>query len=208
VPAGARDRDADRAHLGGGDADPAPRPAGDGADDLRHQPVAEPRAAGHRPTPDGAVPVAPWTPRSHGPAGSTLLSTLGDLLRFARRHLEDPSLAVLRSPHAEVRISAWLDACCLGWARFDWDGGPVWGWDGLISGSRAVLRLVPRQRGAVVLLTNGSNGRALYRSLFPILMPAWFGIGMPALELEPSPSGAGDLARHGACTPGPTSAGR
>jgi CubicO group peptidase (beta-lactamase class C family) len=67
-------------------------------------PLAEPRALGHRLTPDGAVPVQPWTPRSHGPAGSTLLSSLGDLLRFARSHLEDPALAVLRSPHAEVRI--------------------------------------------------------------------------------------------------------
>jgi CubicO group peptidase (beta-lactamase class C family) len=159
-------------------------------------PVAEPRAVGHRPTPDGPVPVEPWTPRSHGPAGSTLLSTLGDLLRFARSHLEDPALAVLRSPHAQVRIYAWLDAWCLGWAWYDWDGGPVWGWDGLISGSRAVVRLVPQQRGAVVLLTNGSTGRVLYRSLFPILMQAWFGIGMPALRLEPSPGGAGDLARY------------
>jgi hypothetical protein len=82
---------------------------------------------GHRLTPDGPVPVEPWTPRSHGPAGSTLLSTLGDLLRFARRHLEDPSLAVMRAAHAQVRIHAWLDAWCLGWARFDWDGGQVWG---------------------------------------------------------------------------------
>jgi hypothetical protein len=72
----------------------------------------------------------------------------------------------------------------------------VWGWDGLISGSRAVLRLVPEQRGAVVLLTNGSTGRALYRSLFPDLMQACFGIGMPALQLEPSLRGAGDLARY------------
>jgi CubicO group peptidase (beta-lactamase class C family) len=158
-------------------------------------PVAEPRAVGHRLTPDGPVPVEPWTPRSHGPAGSTLLSTLGDLLRFARRHLADPSLAVLRSPHAEVRIRAWLDAWCLGWARFDWDGGQVWGWDGLISGSRAILRIMPEHRGAVVLLTNGSTGRALYRSLFPILMQAWFGIAMPALRLDSSPGAAGDLAR-------------
>ena len=104
-------------------------------------PVAEPRAVGQRPTPtNGAVPVEPWSPRSHGPAGSTLLSTLGDLLRFARCHLEDPSLAVMRAAHAQIRICAWLDAWCLGWARFDWDGGPVWGWDGLISGSRAILR--------------------------------------------------------------------
>jgi CubicO group peptidase (beta-lactamase class C family) len=159
-------------------------------------PVAEPRAVGHRSTPDGPVPVAPWTPRSHGPAGSTLLSTLGDLLRFARRHLDDPALAVLRTPHGEVRIRAWLDAWCLGWAWYDWDGGPVWGWDGLISGSRAVLRLMPRQRCAVVLLTNGSTGRALYRSLFPILLAAWFGVAMPPLRLEPSPGEAGDLARY------------
>lgn len=158
-------------------------------------PVAEPRAVGHRLTPDGPVPVEPWTPRSHGPAGSTLLSTLGDLLRFARRHLEDPSLAVMRADHAQVRIHGWLDAWCLGWARFDWDGGRVWGWDGLISGSRAILRIMPEHRGAVVLLTNGSTGRALYRSLFPILMQAWFGIAMPALRLDSSPGAAGDLAR-------------
>jgi Beta-lactamase len=123
-------------------------------------PVAEPRAVGHRLTPDGPVPVEPWTPRSHGPAGSTLLATLGDLLRFARRHLEDPSLAVMRAAH-----------------------------------SRAILRIMPEHRGAVVLLTNGSTGRALYRSLFPILMQAWFGIAMPALRLDSSPGAAGDLAR-------------
>jgi hypothetical protein len=92
-------------------------------------------------------------------------------------------------------VAGWLDAWCLGWARFDWDGGPVWGWDGLISGSRAILRLVPQQGGAVVLLTNGSTGRAMYRSLFPILMQAWFGIAMPALPLDSSPGAAGDLAR-------------
>jgi CubicO group peptidase (beta-lactamase class C family) len=157
--------------------------------------VAEPRAVGHRLTAHGPMPAESWTPRSHGPAGSTLLSTLGDLLRLARWHLEDPSLAVMRSAHAEVRIHGWLDGWCLGWARFDWDGGPVWGWDGLISGSRAILRLVPQQRGAVVLLTNASTGRALYRSLVPILMQAWFGIGMPALRLTASPGAAGDLAR-------------
>jgi hypothetical protein len=32
---------------------------------------------------------------------------------------------------AEVSICGWLDSWCLGWARFGWDGGQVWGWDGL-----------------------------------------------------------------------------
>jgi CubicO group peptidase (beta-lactamase class C family) len=156
---------------------------------------AEPRASGHKVTPDGSTPVEPWTPRALGPAGSTLLSTLSDMLRFARLHLEDPYLAGLRAPQAEVRIHGWLDAWCLGWARFDWDDGPVWGWDGVISGQRAVLRIMPERGGAVVLLTNGSAGRAMYRSLFGELMREWFDVSEPALRLEPSPGAAGDLSR-------------
>jgi hypothetical protein len=71
----------------------------------------------------------------------------------------------------------------------------VWGWDGVISGQRAILRLVPEQRGAIVLLTNADNGRALYRSLVPPLMQESFGIVVPSLRLTPSGEGAGDLSR-------------
>jgi CubicO group peptidase (beta-lactamase class C family) len=158
-------------------------------------PVAEPRASSHDITADGPVRVERWTPRALGPAGTTLLSTATDLLRLAAAHLEDPVLAVLRTAQSELRINAWLDAWCLGWARFDWDGGPVWGWDGLISGDRAILRIVPERHGAVVLLTNGSTGRAMYRSLFPDLMEVSFGVTMPALRLEPSRGAAGELSR-------------
>jgi CubicO group peptidase (beta-lactamase class C family) len=158
-------------------------------------PIAEPRSAGHDVTADGPVRIEPWTPRALAPAGTTLLSTVNDMLRFANSHLEDPSLAMLRAPHAGTRIHAWLDAWCLGWAQFDWRGGPVWGWDGVISGQRAVLRIMPERRGAVVLLANGSTGRALYRSLFSDLMETCFDIGVPALKLEPSPSAGGDLSR-------------
>jgi CubicO group peptidase (beta-lactamase class C family) len=70
-------------------------------------PAAEPRAAGHQITSDGPVPVDRWTLRAFGPAGTTLLSTVGDLLRFATAQLEDPSLAVLRVVHAEIRIHSW-----------------------------------------------------------------------------------------------------
>ena len=157
-------------------------------------PRREPRAAGHEVTPDGPAPVAPWSPRGLGPAGSTPLCTLTDVLRLAREHLDEPSLATLRSTHAEVRIHSWLDAWCLGMARFDWPGGPVWGWDGVISGQRAILRLVPG-RGAAVLLANSSNGRALYRSLFPELMQEAFGIGMPPSALDPPSDAASELSR-------------
>jgi CubicO group peptidase (beta-lactamase class C family) len=134
-------------------------------------------------------------PRALAPAGTTLVSTVEDMLRFAALHLDDPALAPLRESGEEIRIHGWLDAWCHGWARFDWDGGPVWGWDGLVGEARAVLRLVPQQGGAVVLLTNAGNGRALYRALFPELLARMFGVAMPPLRLDPSPGAAGDLAR-------------
>ena len=158
-------------------------------------PIAEPRASSYDITAGGPVPAEPWAPRALGPAGSTLLSTVTDLLRFATAHLDDPSLAMLRVAHADVRIHAWLDAWCLGWARFDWEGGPAWGWDGVIDGHRSVLRIWPERRAAVVLLTNGSSGRAMYRSLFTELLAAWFDTGVPRLRLEPSYGAAGDLSR-------------
>jgi CubicO group peptidase (beta-lactamase class C family) len=154
-----------------------------------------PRVAGHEVSADGVVAVPTWAPRNLGPAGSTPQSTVNDLLRFAGAQLDDPGLAVLRDTQAEVRIHAWLDAWCLGWARFDWEGGPVWGWDGLVPGQRSVLRLVPHRRGAVALLTNSGTGRALYRSLFQELMPTRFGISMQPLELRPSAGAAGNLSR-------------
>jgi CubicO group peptidase (beta-lactamase class C family) len=155
----------------------------------------EPRASGHTVTAKGVTPSELWAPRALGPAGSTLLSTVGDMLRFAQLHLEDQSLAVLRAPQATVRIHGWLDAWCLGWAQFDWDDGPVWGWDGVISGQRSVLRLMPKRDGAVVLLANGSTGRAACRSLFGELLKEWFEVDAPALSLEPSAHAAGDLSR-------------
>jgi hypothetical protein len=58
-----------------------------------------------------------------------------------------------------------------------------------------VLRLVPSHRAAVVLMTNGSTGRAMYRSLFADLMESLFAITVSPLSLAPSPGAAGDLSR-------------
>jgi hypothetical protein len=94
-----------------------------------------------------------------------------------------------------VPIYGWLDSWCLGWASFDWQGGRVWGWDSLLPGERSVLRIIPDQEAAVVLLTNSSTGRALYRSLFGDIMDSLFGIGVPPLRLDASVGAAGDLSR-------------
>ena len=157
--------------------------------------VAERRASGHEVKPEGVVPVEPLVARGYGPAGTSTVSTVMDLLRFAALHLEDSSLAALRTVHAEVPIYGWLDSWCLGWARFDWEGGRVWGWDGVVNGERSFLRIVPEHQAAIALLTNGSTGRAMYRSLFADLMESLFGIRMSPLSLDASPGASGDLSR-------------
>jgi CubicO group peptidase (beta-lactamase class C family) len=156
---------------------------------------AKSRVSGHEITADGPVPVKPLAARAYGPAGTSVVSSVTDLLRFAAVHLEDPRLTALRAIQTEVSIYGWLDSWCLGWAWFGWRGGLVWGWDGLVNGERSVLRVVPEHRAAVVLMTNSSTGRAMYRSLFPELMGSLFGISMPPLRLDPSPGAAGDLSR-------------
>ena len=153
------------------------------------------RVSGHEVTAGGPVPVEPLVARAYGPAGTTVVSTVTDLLRFADMHLKDSALAGLRTVHAEVPIYGWLDSWCLGWARFDCEGGPVWGWDGVLNGERSVLRIVPEHQAAVVLMTNGSTGRAMYRSLFADLMESLFGISVSPLCLDPSPGAADDLSR-------------
>ena len=65
----------------------------------------------------------------------------------------------------------------------------------MISGERSVLRIVPEHQAAVVLMTNSSTGRAMYRSLFGELMESLFEIRVPPLRLHASPRAAGDLAR-------------
>lgn len=56
-------------------------------------PLGNRRAAGHAVTADGPVPVEPLIARAYGPAGTSVVSTVTDLLRFAALHLEDSPLA-------------------------------------------------------------------------------------------------------------------
>ena len=153
------------------------------------------RVSGHQVTTDGPVPVEALVARAYGPAGTSVVSTVTDLLRFAALHLEDSSLAALRAVQAEIAIYSWLDSWCLGWAWFDWKGAQVWGWDGVVSGERSFLRIVPERQAAVALMTNSTAGRAMYRSLFDELMKSSFDIHVPPLRLEAAPGMAGDLSR-------------
>ena len=169
-------------------------PVGMTATTFEQSPDALPRAAGHRIDQGQPTVLQPTVSRGYGPAGTSVVTTARDLLRFAAVHLTDPALAELRVPHAEVVIRGWLDAWGLGWAWFDWQGGGAWGWDGLIGGERCVLRLLPQHNAAVAVMTNGSTGRAMYLAMLADLMTP-FGVSVPSRELNASPGAAGELSR-------------
>ncbi len=137
------------------------------------------RATGHDTTGGVSTPVPPLTGRAYAPAGTTLIATADELLAFAEHHLADARLATMRESGTALAIRGWFDAWCLGWGRFDWPGGTAWGWDGVLPGERATLRLLPEQRTAVVLLTNGDRGRALAASALTELMPELCGVSPP-----------------------------
>lgn len=152
-----------------------------------------------------AAEVPPWRPRALGPAGATVWSTVADLFRFARVHLEDGELADgsrlvrpdvlagLREVEHTLALPDFMDAWCRGWACWDWPGGPLWGWVGIAAGHRAVLKLIPHRNAAVVLTTCSSRGRDLYRHIFPPLLADRFDVTMLPLDRTPLAADTVDL---------------
>jgi CubicO group peptidase (beta-lactamase class C family) len=124
------------------------------------------RVSGHQVTTGWPGSGRTVAPRALGPAGTTVSSTVGDMLRFAALHLDDPALAILRRPQPAPPDSRLVRRLVsrLGVVRLG--GRSRVGWDSVLSGERAVLRFVPERRAAIVLMANGDTGRALYRSLF------------------------------------------
>jgi hypothetical protein len=75
--------------------------------------------------------------------------------------------------------------------------GDAMGKDGVVNGQRSVMRLIPDRDGAVVVLGNGSTGRAMASALMADAVPPWFGVEVPASALDPSdhlPSGLSSYA--------------
>jgi CubicO group peptidase (beta-lactamase class C family) len=169
-------------------------PAGMTETEFASDPRSPHRVTGHEPAGKGLAPVEPLVARAFAPAGTSLASTMGDLLRFGALHLREPALAAMRAPQPSPAIHGWFDGWCLGWARFDADGGPAWGWDSVLPGERAALRILPEHDAAVAVMANSERGRALCRPVLEEIL-ASFGVGLPPLRLDPDPGPAGGLER-------------
>ncbi|MEV7683893.1 serine hydrolase domain-containing protein [Streptomyces sp. NPDC088341] len=153
-------------------------------------------ATGHLPSPagDGPIPAPVWAlARSNAPAGSMLAMSSGDLIAFARTHLDgglgpdgirvlsEESALAMRRREAEVPDIGYLgSAWGLGWALYDWPGGAVVGHDGGTVGQAAFLRVVPEHDVAVALLTNGGDPIPLFTELAGRVLRELAGVEMPA----------------------------
>lgn len=164
-------------------------------------------AVGHvldREQPAGPIRRAPrwYFGRATGPAGA-ICATAADLLAFGRvvldggrisgreRLISADSVASMIADQIGVpqHVGPGLRAIGLAWRLYDWQGTRVLGHDGSTLGQHAVLRVVPERGLVAALLTNGPDGKALFRRVFEReLMDRW-GIRMPKDAPRTSPAG-------------------
>jgi CubicO group peptidase (beta-lactamase class C family) len=156
---------------------------------LPEEAILRRAAVGHQ---RGGTPVHVWSlPRSIGPAG-LITATVGDLLMFARLHLDggvtadgkrllsEASATAMQSAFAAIpEFSAPGSAIGLGWRLSRWGNRTIVGHDGDTIGQSAYLRIDPAAGIAACLLTNSAESETLYREVFSAVFGDLTGVTMP-----------------------------
>ena len=137
---------------------------------FAHEAIVYPAAVGHKEQEPGSatheIVRAYPLPRCVNAAGG-IISTTGDLLRFAAFHLNggkmgdeqilSPELvAAMQQPQTEA--GSFADHYGIGWSLRTVDGRKVVSHGGTTNGFNAELALVPEANFAVALVTNSSRG--------------------------------------------------
>jgi dipeptidyl aminopeptidase/acylaminoacyl peptidase/CubicO group peptidase (beta-lactamase class C family) len=143
---------------------------------------------------DGEPVVAPgWAvPRRAVPAGG-LITTAGDLIRYARFHLGDgtcngvrvlsrESVERMRQPTVPLDGGYLGDYAGIGWLLRDVGGVRLAGHEGVTSGQRATLQLVPARDFAIVVLTNSELGGRLCREVLRWALQAYLDVEVPVVH--------------------------
>ena len=190
---------------------------------LPEEAILHRAAVGHH-SRDGPVSVW-GLPRSVGPASMITASAHdlltfarfhldGGLSPDGKRLLSEASAADMQQPRAGLPgilppgppgapdapdapdpLGSSGSAIGLGWRVDRWDGRTIVGHDGDTVGQSAYLRINPKARVAVCLLTNSARSATLYREVFSEVFLALAGITVPA---GPRPAGGAgaDVDRH------------
>lgn len=155
-------------------------------------------ALGHALRADGTPrEVPPTYVGAAAAAGACWWASAHELLDIAERHLHpeahglDPALVERLYESAALLPGATVfDAWGHGWASWRRGDHEAFGWAGFTRGHRVFLRAFPRQRAAIVVLTNcaggllgGPGGAALFDEMLPELTEL---VGVPVLP-DPAP---------------------
>lgn len=144
--------------------------------------ILRPTAVGHEPDPERPGHLVASTMwglyRAFGPMGSAVVSSAGDVMRFAKFHLDggvtgdgkrllSPEMvAGMREEQvALVDDSVLGQAWGLGWILDSWGEVGVIGHDGNSIGQNAFMRVAPAERFGFCLQTNTESALTLYRDL-------------------------------------------
>ncbi|MEZ5557982.1 MAG: serine hydrolase domain-containing protein [Pseudomonadales bacterium] len=169
-------------------------------------------AIGHVPHPDkpgvNVQTPMPWLSIGQKAAGATPSMSAPDLMKFVDMHLNggrNPAGDRILSParvremqraqialprHTARGVHAWG----LGWFLLRWSGQALIGHDGGTVGQYSFLRVLPKQRLAVALLTNGGNALNLAEQMFAQTLEPLGRVHAPALP-EPKPGVRVDAER-------------
>jgi CubicO group peptidase (beta-lactamase class C family) len=168
-------------------------------------------AVGHVPDPKDprTSVVAPVMYLSQGQkaAGATPAMSAGDLLTFVVMHLDRgrardgtrvlsaASVAAMqrRQMRVQKHLPRGVTGWGLGWFLCNWNRRRVIGHDGGTIGQYSFLRVLPRERLAVVLLTNGGDAIGLYEDIVGPLFESLEGTreadlppSNPGLKVDPA----------------------
>jgi CubicO group peptidase (beta-lactamase class C family) len=158
-------------------------------------------AVGHRDE-DGQMVVArPWALARASSAGGGIVSTVGDLLHYARFHLgreagplSAAALARMREPQIETGEPGRKVA--LTWFVREVDGVSLVGHDGGTNGQMARLLLAPEAGFALAILTNHSPaGNDLITELSRLALRQYLGVDLrEAVPVELTPAELAEFA--------------
>jgi CubicO group peptidase (beta-lactamase class C family) len=139
------------------------------------------RSATDAPT---VAPLWDFPFRGMGPCGN-VSATAADVVAFARMHLNDPALAVMRQRQVAVP-GPFLDHWGLSWMLWDWDGRQVVGHSGDNYGQSAHLLFVPDAGVAIALMANTDRFALFQRDVCRELLASVCGIQMPPPPAPPA----------------------
>lgn len=149
-------------------------------------------AVGHTVTPTETTVATPWAlRRSAHPAGG-VTSTVRDMLRYARFHLnggrtesgeqlmQPATIAAMQA--RQVAAGSMADGVGISWLLNTLDGVPLVSHGGATNGQIAQLTLVPSHGFALVILTNANRGREVTRDLANWILEHYLGLQQPSLQ--------------------------